>query len=37
MSGKVLGARIGRADAAEFILAQVKDETYLRESPAISN
>lgn len=35
--GKGPGARITRADAAEFILAQIQDTTYLRQSPMISN
>jgi putative NADH-flavin reductase len=32
-----VGSRISRADLAEFMLKQVKDTTYLRQAPAISN
>lgn len=35
--GKGMGARISRADMADFILRQVNDNTYLRKAPAISN
>jgi len=35
--GKGMGARIARADIADFILAQLKDKTYSQKSPAISN
>ncbi len=35
--GKGMGSRIARADIAAFILAQLKDNTYLQKSPAISN
>jgi putative NADH-flavin reductase len=35
--GKGVGARIARADAAAFMLAQLKDKTCSRKSPAISN
>ena len=35
--GKGTGPRISRADAAEFLLAQLDNETYLRKSPVISN
>ena len=35
--GKGTGPRISRADAAEFILAQLNNETYLRKSPVIRN
>jgi len=32
-----VGTNISRADLAAFMLAQVKDTTYLRQAPAISN
>jgi putative NADH-flavin reductase len=35
--GKGMGPRITRADAADFMLSQVEDKTYLHKSPAISN
>ena len=35
--GKGMGSRISRADIADFMLAQLKDKTYIRKSPAISN
>ena len=35
--GKGMGARISRADMADFILKQVNDNTYLHKAPAISN
>ena len=35
--GKGMGSRIARVDIAGFMLEQVKDKTYLRKSPAISN
>lgn len=35
--GKGVGARITRADVAGFMLAQIKDSSYLRKSPVISN
>ena len=35
--GKGVGARIARADVAAFMLAQLKDRTCSRKSPAISN
>ena len=35
--GKGMGSRISRADIASFLVSQVGDKTYLRQSPAISN
>ena len=35
--GQGMGPRIARADIAEFMLAQLTDLTYVRQSPAISN
>lgn len=35
--GKGMGARITRADMAEFMLQQVEDDAYLQQAPAISN
>lgn len=35
--GKDIGTRLGRADLAAFLLQQVKDDRYLRQTPAISN
>jgi len=35
--GQGMGPRIARADIAEFMLAQLTDKTYVRQSPAISN
>ncbi len=35
--GKGMGARITRSDIAAFMLSQVEDQTYLHQSPAISN
>ena len=35
--GKGMGARITRADLADFMLRQLGDKTYLRQAPAISN
>jgi len=35
--GQGMGARIARADLADFMLRQVGDKTYLRQAPAISN
>ncbi len=35
--GKGMGSRIARSDIAPFLLDQVEDRTYLRQSPAISN
>jgi putative NADH-flavin reductase len=35
--GKGVGVRIGRADLASFLLDQLEDETYLRQSPVVSN
>ena len=35
--GKGTGSRIARADIADFMLAQVKDKTYLHKAPVISN
>ena len=35
--GKGMGTRISRADMADFILKQVKDNAYLHKAPAISN
>lgn len=34
---KQVGANISRADLAAFMLRQVKDTTYMRQAPAISN
>ena len=31
------GSRLSRADAADFILKQIKGNTYLRKAPALSN
>jgi putative NADH-flavin reductase len=35
--GKGMGARISRADMADFMVKQVEDLTYVRQAPAISN
>jgi len=35
--GKGMGSRIARADIARFLIDQMEDKTYLRQSPAISN
>lgn len=35
--GKGTGARLSRADMADFMLKQLQDSSYLRKSPAISN
>lgn len=35
--GQGMGPRIARADIAEFMLVQLTDKTYVRQSPAISN
>ncbi len=35
--GKGMGSRIARADIAPFLIDQMEDKTYLRQSPAISN
>ena len=35
--GKGMGARISRADMAEFMLKQAADKTYVCQAPAISN
>ena len=37
MVGKGMGARISRADMADFMLEQVKNSDYVRKAPAISN
>ena len=34
---KQVGTNISRADLASFMLSQVKDRTYLRQAPALSN
>lgn len=35
--GKGMGARITRADIADFLITQINDETFVHQSPAISN
>lgn len=35
--GQGVGPRLARADLAAFMLAQVDDDTYLRQAPVISN
>lgn len=35
--GRDIGARISRADMADFMLKQVSDKTFLHQAPAISN
>ena len=35
--GRAVGMRISRSDLAEFMLKQVLDTAYLRQSPAVSN
>jgi putative NADH-flavin reductase len=35
--GKGTGARITRADMADFMLKQLKDDTYLKRAPVVSN
>jgi putative NADH-flavin reductase len=35
--GKGVGARLSRADMADFMLGQLTDDRYVRRSPAISN
>jgi hypothetical protein len=35
--GKGMGARIARADIADFILGQLDDKTWIRAAPAISS
>lgn len=35
--GQGMGMRVGRADLAQFMLAQLDDATYLRQAPAISS
>lgn len=35
--GKGAGFRLARADLAEFMLKQVRDETYLKQAPVVSN
>ena len=34
---KQVGMDLSRADLAAFLLEQVRDKTYLRQAPAISN
>ena len=35
--GKGMGMQLTRADFADFMLQQLRDETYLRKAPALSN
>jgi putative NADH-flavin reductase len=35
--GKGVGARLTRADLADFMLEQIQNQTYLHQTPAISN
>jgi putative NADH-flavin reductase len=35
--GKGLGMRLTRGDLAAFLMAQLEDDTYLRQAPALSN
>lgn len=35
--GKGMGPRLARADLAVFLVSQVEDRAYLRQSPAVSN
>jgi putative NADH-flavin reductase len=35
--GKDIGIRVGRADMARFILEQLKNDTWMKRAPAISN
>jgi hypothetical protein len=35
--GKGLGRQVSREDLAVFVVDQLKDDTYLRQAPAVSN
>jgi len=37
MDGKDVGTRIARADIADFMLKQVRDQNYRRQAPLINN